>query len=293
MARASFGQYIKAAFTNRWNLLVLVGSVVASLICPLPEVGLALTAAAEIAFLASVGTSARFQRSIDAQNAARDESEASSKMRMRFQQLYYGLELNDQRRFEALRARCEVLGDSQGPSGTEEQSEKLDEFSDMQLTGINKLLWVYLKLLHTRATLQRFFKSTNEDEIKGLVENTRKRLDALPQQSSDDITEKKRHSLEDTMTTATARADNLKRAKENYDYVELELERIAAKLTALAESAVNRHDPAGLTTEVDSIAQSVQTTEQTIGDLREITGFTNDDLVAPPILRRPQQRVKA
>jgi len=293
--RLSFGDYLQAAFFNRWNLLFFSGAVVASFIAPLHDVGLALASAAEIAFLAYCSTNERFQRAIDSQVDASVETKTAEQMRMRFNQLFYGLDSAAQARFNEIRARCEVLGDVKLGPADEDASSKLEKVADMQLTGVNRLLWVFLKLLHTRATLQRFFKATNEGEIKNLIEVTKLRIDALPKENAGDIDEKKRRSLEDTLKTATSRWDNYKRAKDNFEYVELELERIAAKLTALAELAINRQDPDRITNEVDQVTQSVQTTEETMSELHDITGFTAEDLVAPQILNRPsgRQRVRA
>jgi hypothetical protein len=291
--RLSFGNYLHAAFANRWNILFLAGAVVASFICPLPDVGLLLTAAGEIGFLAFCSTNERFQRAVDSQQTATDENKTSEQLRMRFNQLFYGLDAAAQARFNDLKARCEVLRDVRLGPGDDDAALRLEKVADLQVGGVNRLLWVYLKLLHTRATLQHFFKTTNEGEIKNLIEVTKLRIDALPKESTSDIDEKKRRSLEDTMQTATSRYDNWKRAKENAEYVDLELERIAAKLTALAELAVNRQDPDRITTEVDQVTQSVQTTEQTMSELHDITGFTSEDMVAPPILNRPTQRIRA
>lgn len=291
--RLSFGTYLQAAFYNRWNLLFLSGAIVASFIAPMHDVGLALAAAAEIAFLAFCSTNERFQRVVDSQADASVENKTAEQMRLRFNQLFYGLDTAAQARFNELRARCEVLRDVKLGPGDEDAALRLEKVADLQLSGVNRLLWVYLKLLHTRATLMHFFKATNEGEIKNLIEVTRLRLEAIPASSTDDINEKKRRSLDDTLRTATARWDNWKRAKENSEYVELELERIAAKLTALAELAINRQDPDRITTEVDQVTQSVQTTEQTMSELHDITGFTPEDLVAPQILNRPSQRLRA
>ena len=63
--RLSFGNYLQAAFFNRWNMLFFAGAIVASFICPLPDVGLLLTAAGEIGFLAFCSTNERFQRAVD------------------------------------------------------------------------------------------------------------------------------------------------------------------------------------------------------------------------------------
>ena len=126
-----------------------------------------------------------------------------------------------------------------------------------------------------------------------MEEATRAKLDALPTEGSDDITEKKRRSLQDTLATATARYDNYKKAKNNYEFIDLELDRIAAKLTALSELAINRQDPTSITSEVDSVASSVESTEETINELHDITGISVDDTAAPPILTRAPQRIRA
>jgi hypothetical protein len=293
--RSSFGTYLQAAFFNRWNMLFFSSAIAASFIAPMHDVGLALTAAAEIAFLAFCSVNERFQRAIDSQADAHVETKTAEQMRMRFNQLFYGLDTSAQARFNELRTRCEVLRDVKLGPGDEDATTRIEKVADMQLSGVNRLLWVFLKLLHTRATLMQFFKATNEGEIKNLIQVTQLRIDALPKEKAGEIDDKKRRSLEDTLKTATSRWDNWKRAKENAEYVELELERIAAKLTALAELAINRQDPDRITTEVDQVTQSVQTTEQTMSELNDITGFTAEDMVAPQILNRPsgRQRVRA
>jgi chemotaxis protein histidine kinase CheA len=275
-----FGDYLKAAFTNRWNLLLFAGAVMASIIAPRTDIGLPLVLAAELALVTSMAATPRFQRLINSQHADLYNQNASQTMSKRFLELYQGLDDNGRRQFENLRNRCEVLRTSQDTS--------VLQFSNEQLSGVDRLLWVYLKLLHTRLKLERFFRSTDKREIETLEQTTRQRLDALPKESTDDITAKKRRSLEDTLATAVARRDNLKRAQQNSEFVELELERIAAKLTAVSEMAINRQDPAQITHEVDDVARSVESTEQAIGELQMLTG----DAEAPPILRTAPQRVR-
>ena len=103
------------------------------------------------------------------------------------------------------------------------------------------------------------------------------------------MAEKKRKSLEDTLATVAARRDNIKKARENHDFVTLELERIAAKLNGIAELAVNRQDPGLLSHDVDDVARSVQATEEAIGELQSFTGLTVDDVAAPEILSAPER----
>jgi hypothetical protein len=76
--------------------------------------------------------------------------------------------------------------------------------------------------------------------------------------------------------------------------VQLELGRIGAKLSGIAELAVNRQDPRLLTDDVDDVARSVQATEEAIGELQVFTGLTDEDENAPEILSaQSQQRVRA
>jgi len=282
-----FGDYLAAAFKNRWNLLFLIGGAAAAIIAPHSEVGLSLLLAAELGLVTLLASNPRFQRAIDAERNAVASQQTSQTMSRRFLELYHGLDDPARKQFEALRVRCEVLRSST-------EGNTVEQFSDEQLSGVDRLLWVYLKLLHTRLKLQRFFRTTDRNEIQNLEQTTRLRLEALPKDATDDLAVKKKRSLEDTLATAVARRDNLKRAQENSEFVELELERIAAKLTAVSEMAINRQDPAQITHEVDDVARSVESTEQAIGELQMLTGLTIEDAEAPAILRKQQpQRARA
>jgi len=282
-----FGDYLAAAFKNRWNLLLLIGGAAAAIIGPRTDVGLSILLAAELGFVTLMASNPRFQRAISAERNAAVSQQTSQTMSRRFLELYHGLDDPARKQFEALRVRCEVLRSST-------EGHTVEQFSDEQLSGVDRLLWVYLKLLHTRLKLQRFFRTTDRNEIDNLEQTTRLRLEALPKDATDDLAMKKKRSLEDTLSTAVARKDNLKRAQENSEFVELELERIAAKLTAVSEMAINRQDPAQITSEVDDVARSVESTEQAIGELQMLTGLTMEDAEAPPILRKQQpQRARA
>ncbi|MCY3023915.1 MAG: hypothetical protein NTW87_33470 [Planctomycetota bacterium] len=290
--KASFGTYLKAVFLNHWNLLFLGAAVVAALIAPGTDVTLPLLGAAELAFVVTVASNPRFQRAADARAAAAETAKSAGYLTWRFNQLFYSLSSEAQQQFNQMRARCEALRPALQPDSAHGEAS-IDAFTSSQIGGVNKLLWVYLKLLHTRATLEKFLRTTDENEIINLEQTSRLRLEALSKDNNDPLAEKKRRSLEDTLATATTRRENLKRARDNREFVELELERIGAKLTALSELAVNRQDPALITSEVDDVARSVESTEQAIGDLQVFTGLTQEDVQAPPILNAPPQRVRA
>ncbi|MGC4123001.1 MAG: hypothetical protein QM765_52210 [Myxococcales bacterium] len=294
--RQTFGGYIAAAFKNRWNYLFLIGGAVAAAISGHADVALPLVAAGEIAYLGLIGTNPRFHRHIDSLIGAAEAAAGAQTAKARFDELYRGLDQRHRARFDELRQRCVVLADLAGKGPAQGESFAGDVAQE-QLSGINKLLWVYLKLLHTKAMLENFFQSIDPSELDRLEKDARRRLDELPKDiaQTDTVSEQKRKSLEDTLKTVLGRRDNIKKARERHDLVSLELERIAAKLNGIAELAVNRQDPSLLTQDVDEVARSVQATEETMGELREFSGLTAvDETMSPEIVSAAgSQRVRA
>ena len=281
--RLGFGAYLKAAFATKWNLLFFGAAGVAGLISGRPDVALPIVLAGEVLWLVGAASSERFQRHVDAvAGAARSQADLVV-LQKRFDQLFYGLSYQHQKRFEELRGRCEILRDLSVRDAAARGSG-LDLVARAQLDGVNRLLWVYLKLLHTKQLLEGFLQSTDEGDMARKLEEVEKRLAELPEGTADGLAAKKRKTLEDTRVTLAARRDNLQRAKERFEFVNLELERIGAKLAGIAEVAVNRSDPDALTHDVDDVARSVEATEQAIGELQAITGLGAEDVAAPEIL---------
>ncbi len=283
VGRQGFGAYVKAAFLEKWQLLFFGAGVVAASISGHADVGLPALFALELLLLTGLSTSARYQRHVDAMQGAAKLHADQSVMQQRYNWLFYGLSYPNQQRFEELRGRCEVLRELTVRDASTRGG--LDATALAQLEGVNKLLWVYLKVLHTRQNLAGFLQSTDARELDRKIEELEGRLGELPA-DGDELQQRKRKTLEDTRQTIAARRDNLQRAKEREEFMSLELERIGAKLAGIAEVAMNRQDPAALTHDVDDVTRSVEATEAAIGELQSFTGLTEADAVAPPILGR-------
>jgi hypothetical protein len=140
------------------------------------------------------------------------------------------------------------------------------------------LLWIFLRLLVSQQHLDRFLRSTNINEIRARIDDAKTKLNgATP------LEERFKHSLEDSMAAQELRLENYKRAGENAEFVRLELDRIEAKIQALVESGVNRQDPNVLSSQIEGVAQSVQSTEAAIRELQQITGVV-DQMQEPPAI---------
>ena len=88
------------------------------------------------------------------------------------------------------------------------------------------------------------------------------------------------------------RLENHKKALENYEFIKDELLRLSTKIAGLAELSVNRQDPDFITSEVDSVAASVQTSEQAMSELEFLTGFGAADEPTPALLDSPAEEAE-
>lgn len=276
-----FLQYAKAAFFNQWHLLGLGALTMLSLIGPATLATLPFVIAGEILYMSAMCTNARFQRLVDAKAGGTEEEKKIKESQAKFQSLYYGLDPDSRRTFDELRERCEIISKNTG------QDQTLDKISNHQSEGINKLLWVYLKLVNSRVNLNKFLKTIDDKQFDKMEKDAKRKLETL---GSEPSKEKMRRSIEDTLKTLAARKLNFVKAQENYDFTGLEMDRIAAKLTTLSEMSINRQDPSIITNEIDQVASSVESTEQAIGELNLFAGISVEEDRAPDIVSRREDR---
>jgi len=285
--RLNLFRYVKAAFKNRWNLLLFGGGVLAAFISGHWDVLLPMVAAAEILYLGVLATNPRYQLLVKSEMGGQQTAMSAQKMRERFEQLYRGLSAHDAGRFDGLRMRCLGLANLATRDSDGNKQHGVGELAQAQLASVNKLLWVYIKLLHTKHTLEIFFMQVNEDEIDSIEADARRVMHQLSAGAEGDgpMAARKRKSIEDTLATVAARRENLRKAQENHEYISIEIQRMEAKLSGIAELAVNRQDPGLLTQDIDYVTRSVEATEEAIGELQSLTGLSlSDDEFAPEIL---------
>ncbi len=283
-----FLKYIKAAFTNRWNLLFFsAGLVLAVLSGSAADVVGALVLAGEIAYLGLLGTHPRFQRYVDAQEALAARTEGSATAEDTLRRILSALPAPMMQRYEALRARCmelrQLAMELKDP-GRAGSPLSLEEF---QLAGLDRLLWMYLRLLFTQHSLDKFLQSTQEDQIQKETEKLQARLQQVARQGSTPQAEKMRKAIEDNLETCKTRLENLSKARDTSELVKLEIDRLDGKIRSLSELAINRHEPDFISSQVDQVSASLLNTERTLSELQFATGLEKADDAVPELLRRP------
>jgi hypothetical protein len=260
--------------------LFFLGGTAAAALTPLAPVLLPLVGAAELTYLAGLVSIPRFRAAIDAKVHAASKLPGATPQpaAVSLVAMLAGLPSEARSRFERLHARCvEMRGIAAGVRGAAGDQGSTAE--EIRTPGLDRLLWLFLRLLLSKAALDRFLRTMNEQEITARVEQLRKSLETA--QTAKD--ERVIRSLQDSIAMGELRLDNFGRAKKNAEFVSIELDRIEGKIQALAEMAVNRQDPDFLSSQVDSAAESMRQTEKAVSELQHLTGLA-DQLEEPPAI---------
>jgi hypothetical protein len=274
--------YLKEAFLFRWNLLFFLGGAAAAALTPVAGVLLPLVAAGELTYLTGLVSIPRFRAAIDAKVHAAGKAAGGPPVPLEpptsLVTMLTGLPSDARTRFQRLHARClelrTIAAGVRGAAG--DQGGSVEE---IRTPGLDRLLWLFLRLLLSKAALDRFLQSMSEQEITARLADLRKNI-ATAQSGGDDRIVR---SLQDSIASAELRLDNYGRAKKNAEFVSVELDRIEGKIQALAEVAVNRQDPDFLSSQVDSAADSMRQTEKAVSELQHLTGLA-DQLQDPPAI---------
>lgn len=280
---AGLGAYLKHAFLYRWNLLLFLGGAGLAAMSPWPDAVLPIVGGLELAFLTGLVAMPRFRTAIDAAlaSAARKKASATAGQAaapLSLQRLIEGLPAASVRRFVALRQRCFEMRDiASGVRG--HPGAAADSAEAIRTPALDRLLFLFLRLLMSQDGLDRFLKSASEQELSQRLEQVKQRLAGA--QSAGD--ERVVRSLQDSLADAELRLDNYRKSVKDAEFVAIELDRIETKIQALTEMGVSRQDPDDLSHQVTAAAESMQHTEDAVNKLQHLTGLA-DQIAEPPAI---------
>lgn len=294
-SKAGLFRYLKEAFVFRWNLLLLGGASAAALLSGHADIALPLVAAAEVTYLAGLSTLPRFQAAIDARARAEERGLTGqvpaqvaapdpAAARTRILEVLKSLAEDRRSRFLRLRARCvEMTRIANAVRG--ETADASGASTELRQPALDRLLWVFLKLLLSEQAIARFLQATDRTQIlrtiDDLIDRIKKREAAVPE--ADREGDRILRSLQDSLSTAQLRMENITKAEHNAEFVAAELDRLENKIQAVTEMAVSHSDPDEMSSRIDAIAEGISQTEQTIRELQSITGMSAQE-EAPSIL---------
>jgi predicted nucleic acid-binding Zn-ribbon protein len=155
----------------------------------------------------------------------------------------------------------------------------------LQLAGLDRLLWIHLRLLYTQNAVAKFLKKTSADQIQQSITDLEQQIKQLPAGDKDSHHDRILAALQDNLDTSRSRLANLAKARENYQLIKLEIDRLENKIRSLSEMAVNRQEPEFISSEVDHVASSMVDTERTMNELQFATGMNTLDNEPPELLR--------
>lgn len=285
-----FRRYLRAAFLQPWNLLLFFGSIGMTVVTGTQDLT-PFIMAAEMTFLAGLASMPRFRTAVDAKINAKERAETEKMTpaaEVALQRMVASLPNAGLRRFLSLRQRCHEMRDIAAGIRGQAQTDTSDVTAEaMRNSSLDRLLYLFLKLLVSQSALERFLNTTSERELELRLQDVQARK-AQAQAGGD---ERIVRSLQDSEADATLRLENYRNSLKDAEFVNVELDRIETKIRTLVETAVSRQDPDTLSVQVTAAADSMKQTEDAVRNLQHLTGIESALEDTPPILAADMGRV--
>jgi hypothetical protein len=273
MSSDSFGKMLSRAFTWQWNLLALGAGITLGILSGIPDVVLPIVVATELGYLGFIGTQQRFQNVLRGKEllAAGRGAPPPLPRESQLDRLLGQLSDPDIRRFQLLRNRCTALlklrrrvhsGDPKHGGG-----------SRFHIESLNKLLWLFLKLLLQKNALAQFTGSTERPELVAESEKTQAEIESVREGSSN---ARLIRSLEEKFTTIQSRIENYDQSEQNLRIVDVELDKTEQKISHIVELGMTSTDSTDLSAQIEALTMSVESNEVAMQDLNLHEVFKED-----------------
>ena len=228
----------------------------------------------ELGYLAVLSTNNRFRRLVNAQETSGTDQAWEQKIA----RLLASLDERARRRYQSLSDRCRAILDQQTslsevPHGLDAQSE-----------GLSRLLWMYLRLLVARETIEGVL---TESAGAGVASIDRRVADLEAQIAASSLNDDLRRSLTSQLEILRQRQSQHGEAAQKLEFLDAELVRIQEQVELIREQAALSTDPELLSQRIDQIAASLGGTAQWIRDQQQVYGAMEDLVAEPPPLVGP------
>ena len=231
-------------------------------------------AGVELAYLLTLASNKRFQRTVDAEQMQRAMQGTTAKVKQLLDQLGPA----ERQRYTALEWRCRSI--------LEQQHLGAGALGDLKVQGegLGKLLWIYLRLLVSRQAFARLLQESSRldagaEPLDRRIQRLRRTLEEPPPE-----TEELRKSLLSQIDILQQRLNTQREAADKLAYLDAELARVEQQVELIREQAVISTDPAAVSHRIDEIAATLSGTNQWIREQQQVYGQLEDVLEEPPVL---------
>ena len=253
---------IKRAFKWRWNLLAVGAGVAFGLLSGHPDVMLPAVAAGELLYLGTMGMNPRFQRALVLEKGGGLSSGAKSNPSHQFSKLMAFLDPRDAERFAMLRNRCAALLELRRQMDTDGTDDS--KGSEFRGESLDRMLWLYLKLLNQKTGLARFLASCSSEDIEAeLAMSERQLQQSETEDKATGIEGRLSVSIRERIKTIRERIANHEKAQSGLSLAEAEIEKTEQQIIHLCEVGMTTRDSAGLSTRIDIISEGLRISERT------------------------------
>jgi hypothetical protein len=232
-----------------------------------------LGAGLETAYLATLVSHPRFQRLVDAEGRSQTTVEAEQGR----QELIRSLDPPSRQRLAALEGKRERI------LSVAQESRAGDFELESSRDALDRLLWIYLKLLVARRQLEATRTQANEADLKKKAADLEQDLSAGAAGGSSAAL---RDSQTATLKLLRQRLENLERCDESLKQVDSDLARVEAQVDLAVESAALRGGGAAVTANLELASQALDDGLD-FGESEAAVHALDQAYGAPP---RPRQR---
>lgn len=275
-----FWDYVKAAF-NASPQVPSLGSVPVNWLAVLGVGVLGLMnpgfwfigAGLELAYLGVLAHNPRFRKVVDSQGVA----QATVDWIQRKQDLAAQIDENARRRYIILENRCAEAIQTVGKLSTWDPTQMVDSLS--------RLTWIFLRLLLSRQLTLQQLREVRAEDLQSQIQGHEAKLAEL---GDDPARERLRKSIESTLEIVKKRLANLMTARDNIQFINVELDRIEQQVELMIQEFLLSRDVDSLLAKVDGISSTINETSQWMRMNSEVLSkVQDDDLDGPPALVLP------
>lgn len=252
--------YTKEAFMSPWNLAFLLVAMLLALFTidtGLADFILIFAAAAELLFLGTVPRQERFRRVVKSRRAAEHNKPPSER------EVFRGLTKQSQKRYIRLRNLEKAIAVNYEKLGYASQG-----LLESHLDKIDGLLDSYMGLLHTKERYEIFTQRSADNEVATAISQLQKEMET--------DNPRVRKIKERRLRILEKRLDKFKKAHENLEIIEAQMETIEDVTAYIHEQSLTMRNPEEISFQLDTLLTEVEETQHAVEEIEEVFARPTD-----------------